>query len=133
MRVDRLIVMAKASMDAARAAICVGCCGAYCKTCMGSENPCEGCRLGYEDGTRSVLRARCKIKRCCLIEKELPTCMECDEFESCEILQDFYNHPRATAHQKIRRAAEFIRKHGYDRFEKIAGGWTGSKGELPDI
>jgi len=66
-----------------------------------------------------------------LIEKQLPTCMECDEFESCELLQEFYN--KSKAHQKIRRDAEFIRKHGYERFEEIAGDWTGSKGELPDI
>ena len=125
--------MTKKSIEAAKAAAYVGCCGAYCKTCMGPKNPCKGCRLGYEDGTRSVLRSRCKIKRCCLIEKELPTCMECEEFESCDVLQTFYNHPRArTAHQKVRRAAEFIRKHGYNRFEEVAGDWIGSKGELPN-
>lgn len=122
--------MTKNSIDAAKAAVFVGCCGAYCKTCMTpDERSCKGCRLGYEDGKRKLLRARCQVKRCCLIEKKLPTCMECGEFESCELLQGFYGLSKA--HQKIRRAAEFIRKNGYDRFEAVAGHWTRSKGELP--
>ena len=108
----------------------VGCCGAYCKTCMASgDGTCRGCRLGYEEGERKIGRARCKIKRCCLIEKGLPTCMECDDFEACRLLDEFYS--KFNSRQRIRRAAEFIREYGYDRFIEIADDWTGSKGDLP--
>jgi hypothetical protein len=62
-------------------------------------------------------------------EKQMPTCMECPEFSSCRILQDFYARP--ASHQKIRRAAEFMRAHGYERFVRTARNWTHSKEELP--
>lgn len=81
------------------------------------------------DGMRKIGRARCGIKRCCIGGKHKPTCMECDEFSSCGMLQEFYGHRRS--HQKIRGSAEFIRAHGYERFMRAAKNWTHSKEDLP--
>lgn len=63
----------------------IGCCGAYCKTCMEewqkkkypNERTCRGCKLGYELGERDLSKAKCEIKVCCFREKKLETCADC--------------------------------------------------------
>ena len=56
----------------------VGCCGAYCKTCIKwqkekypDQRICRGCKLGYDTGERRADRAKCKIKSCCFMQKSL--------------------------------------------------------------
>jgi len=109
----------------------IGCCGAYCRTCMSTEeSSCRGCRIGYADRTRSAHRSRCKIKRCCLMDHDLPTCMHCAEFATCPLLNNFYARFKGRA--LIKAAALFIRKHGYRRFCAEARDWVSSRGPLPD-
>jgi hypothetical protein len=66
----------------------IGCCGAYCGTCRALlDKTCKGCKLGYDDGERDIRAARCAMKRCCLMEKKLETCADCQEYEGCAIIQ----------------------------------------------
>ena len=56
----------------------IGCCGAYCKTCIQNqqekypdEKSCRGCKVGYKTGERNIDRVKCKIKICCFKEKQI--------------------------------------------------------------
>lgn len=108
----------------------IGCCGAYCKTCrsfiLGS---CRGCKLGYDDGTRSMARARCKIKVCCFGANNLETCAECPECAGCSLLERFYSK-NGRAYERYRRTREFIQANGYSEFVRRAKDWKNSHGEL---
>lgn len=70
----------------------IGCRGAYCRTCREFQKTCKGCKLGYLDGSRDLSRAKCKIKRCCLV-KGYVTCVDCSDYDSCEIIQAIIRHP----------------------------------------
>lgn len=70
----------------------LGCCGAYCKTCREFQKTCKGCKLGYWDGSQDLSRVKCKIKKCCLT-KEHYTCADCKEYDGCEMIQAFIQHP----------------------------------------
>lgn len=95
----------------------IGCCGANCSTCKGfTDKICLGCKIGYLDGTRNIARAKCKIKKCC-IEKQYITCGDCKEYESCSIINEFYNK-NGYKYKKYKRATEYIREYGYDEFLK---------------
>jgi hypothetical protein len=85
--------------------------------------------LGYEDGRRDIKRAKCKIKVCCMVNKKLATCADCDKFPSCRILREWYKKAGGK-YKRYKESAEFIRKHGYDRFVKIADRWKDSRGKL---
>jgi hypothetical protein len=101
----------------------IGCCGAYCKTCrIYPENICKGCKIGYKNKDRDIEKAKCKMKVCC-IKKELLSCADCKQYESCEILQGFYKK-NGYKYKKYKEALEFIRKNGYKKFIKIADTWT---------
>jgi hypothetical protein len=100
-----------------------GCCGAYCGTCpVLREQACKGCKLGYDDGTRDIAKARCKIKVCC-VGRGLDSCADCAEYDSCGVIQGFYAK-NGYKYAKYRQAIEFIRAHGYAEFLEIANRWT---------
>lgn len=110
----------------------IGCCGAYCKTCIQhqrekypNEKSCRGCKIGYETGTRNIDRAKCKIKVCCFKEKRLQTCADCSNYP-CETLEVFFSKGRA----KYRKQLDFIRDHGYQKFLKNADRWKGPSGKI---
>lgn len=108
----------------------IGCCGAYCKTCKPFiERFCKGCKLGYCDGARDLSRARCRIKVCCLGEKKLQTCADCDTYGQCGIIGEFYGR-NGTKYRKYRQSIEFIRQNGYDKFVERAAGWKNAYGKL---
>lgn len=69
---------------------------------------------GYLDGSRDLSRARCKMKKCCLTRGHI-TCGDCGEYESCEIIQSFLNHP-GYKYGKYKQALEYIRAHGHAAF-----------------
>lgn len=108
----------------------IGCCGAYCKTCrpliLGS---CKGCKLGYDDGTRDMARARCRIKVCCFGSKKLETCAECVERDGCQNLERFYGK-NGWKYERYRMLLEFIREHGYHEYVRRAKNWKNSCGRL---
>ena len=65
----------------------IGFCGAYCGTCREYQKPCQ-----YLDGSRDLSRAKCRMKKCCLTRGHI-TCGDCGEYESCQTVQPFLNHP----------------------------------------
>jgi hypothetical protein len=109
----------------------IGCCGAYCKTCLTSTTGgnCSGCKLGYENGARDINKARCKIKVCCFRDRGLETCADCPDYTHCAIIQGFYNK-NGYKYQKYRLSVEFIKEKGYAKFLEIADSWTGPYGRL---
>jgi hypothetical protein len=113
-------------------AIEIGCCGSYCGTCRGfAENRCHGCKLGYGTGERDLSKARCSMKRCCLARLGAAhTCADCPEYPSCRTLRSFYSK-NGYKYKKYQEAAEFIRRHGYEAFLRIAEKWSGPYGKLP--
>jgi hypothetical protein len=69
----------------------IGCCGAHCRTCQPfTEGFCKGCKLGYDDGTRFIDKARCRMKICCFKERKFETCADCSDFDSCSIIAGFF-------------------------------------------
>lgn len=108
----------------------IGCCGAYCKTCREFEKTCKGCKLGYLDGSQDLGRAKCRIKKCCLTKGYI-TCVDCAEYESCETVQTFLNHP-GYKYSKYKQALEFIHAHDYAAFMKAAENWKNAYGKYPE-
>ena len=113
----------------------IGCCGAYCKTCMEqqkekypNERTCRSCKLGYESGERDVSKAKCKIKVCCFKERGLETCADCPDYP-CEILGEFWSKS-GWKYKQYRKQLEFIRQNGYGVFLKRANKWNGPHGKL---
>ena len=108
----------------------IGCCGAYCGTCrpfiLGS---CKGCKVGYQEGERSMARARCRIKVCCFGEKSQETCAECPDYSDCDILAAFHRK-KWPKYGKYKESLEFIRAHGYPAFVRRAKDWRAADGEL---
>jgi hypothetical protein len=113
----------------------IGCCGAYCKTCLDwqkqkypQERGCAGCKLGYESGKRDLSKAKCKIKVCCFKEKQLETCADCPTYP-CPILLEFWSK-NGQKYLQYRRQLEFIKQNGYGEFLKRAENWSGPRGKL---
>lgn len=106
----------------------IGCCGAYCRTCSAFiEQTCKGCKIGYESGTRDILKAKCKMKVCC-ISKKLQSCADCSEYSTCSILNDFYNK-NGYKYKKYKQAIDYIRTYGYDAFLEVADKWKNAYGK----
>jgi hypothetical protein len=100
----------------------IGCCGAYCKTCpVFKEKICRGCKLGYKNGQRDILKAKCKIKICC-INKKYNSCADCDIYDSCNTIQELHKK-KGYKYKKYREAIEYIRENGYTKFLKTADEW----------
>ena len=85
---------------------------------------------GYLDASRDLSRAKCKMKKCCLTRGHI-TCGDCGEYESCETIQSFLNHP-GYKYGKYKQALEFIRAHGHAAFLNAAEHWTGAYGRYPE-
>ena len=107
----------------------IGCCGAYCKTFREFEKTCKGCKQGYLDGSRDLSRAKCRMKKCCLTKGYI-ICADCEEYDRCEIIQSFFNHP-GYKYGKYKQALEYIRVHGYSAFLKAAEYWKNAYGKYP--
>jgi hypothetical protein len=108
----------------------VGCCGAYCKTCQPYiEGYCKGCKLGFDTGKRDISKAKCKIKLCCFRDNNFNTCADCSKLESCNIIGSLYAK-NGYKYKKYKRAIEFIKKNGYQKFIKSADEWKGAYGKL---
>jgi len=64
-----------------------------------------------------------------MTKKRLETCADCDDFPSCETLQNWYRKAGGK-YRRYRESAEYIREHGYESFIEIADGWKDSRGRL---
>ena len=70
----------------------IGCCSAYCKTCIEqqkakypNERNCLGCKLGYKSGERDLSKVKYKLV-CPFRKRECETCADCPDYP-CDILQ----------------------------------------------
>ena len=113
----------------------IGCCGAYCKTCMEqqkakypNERTCLGCKLGYESGERDISKAKCKIKVCCFKERQLEICADCPDYP-CEILEEFWSK-KGWKYKQYKKQLDFIRQNGYEAFLSQADNWKGPHGKM---
>ncbi len=113
----------------------IGCCGAYCKTCLKwqkerypTQRPCAGCKLGYKSGERDPNKTKCKIKACCFVTHKLQTCADCQAFP-CEILLEFWGK-KGWKYKQYKKQLEFIKENGYDKFLLQADTWKGPRGKL---
>jgi hypothetical protein len=113
----------------------IGCCGAYCKTCMEqqkakypNERTCLGCKLGYESGERDISKAKCKIKVCCFRERQLEICADCPDYP-CEILEEFWSK-KGWKYKQYKKQLDFIRQNGYEAFLSQADNWKGAHGKM---
>ena len=113
----------------------IGCCGAYCKTCIewqrekySNERICRGCKSRYESSKRDITKAKCKIKVCCFKERDFETCADCSTYP-CEILSEFWGK-KGWKYKQYRKQMEFIWQNGYEAFLKRADNWKGPHGKL---
>lgn len=101
----------------------MGCCGAYCGKCKEFEKKlCAGCKIGYKNFERDINKAKCKIKKCCLLKK-INSCADCCEYDNCVIINEFYSK-NGYKYKKYKEALDFIKKNGYPTFFKIAEKWN---------
>ena len=70
------------------------------------------------------------MKKCCLTRGHI-TCADCEEYDRCEIIQSFLNHP-GYKYGKYKQALEYIRAHGHAAFLSAAEHWTGAHGKYPE-
>lgn len=106
----------------------IGCCGAYCKTCMEYPMRCKGCKNGYEAGERDLKKAKCKMKVCCLT-RGYACCADCPELQTCQTIQAFFQ--KGYKYQKYQQTVAFIVEQGYPAFCKAAERWKRAYGKLP--
>jgi len=57
----------------------MGPCGVYCGACPSYGKTCKGCGSEDRDQKRTS-KWGCKLRSCCLDERGLDLCVECDEF-----------------------------------------------------
>ncbi|MBP1927797.1 hypothetical protein J2741_000344 [Methanolinea mesophila] len=108
----------------------IGCCGAYCGTCkVFAGHTCKGCKIGYADGERDLSKAKCRIKVCCM-GRGYKSCADCPDFADCTTLNEFFGK-KGYKYRRYREALEFIRRHGYAKFVKIADTWKNAYGIYP--
>ena len=69
-------------------------------------------------------------EECCLTKGHI-TCADCEEYDRCEIIQSFLNHP-GYKYGKYKQALEYIRAHGHAAFLNAAEPWTGAYGKYPE-
>jgi len=105
----------------------IGCCGAYCGTCKAYQNPCKGCKIGYENEEREIEKAKCKMKVCC-IKRGYISCADCAEMSECAVLNGFY-HKNGYKYGKYKQAINYIEDNGYEAYLEIAGRWKNASGK----
>jgi hypothetical protein len=66
---------------------------------------------------------------CCLKEKKLKTCADCEDYPGCKKIRDFYAK-NGYKYKKYNESMEYLRKNGYDSFIKTAKKWNGPYGKL---
>lgn len=109
----------------------IGCCGAVCKTCPPYKNNiCRGCKIGYENNSRDINKAKCKIKVCCL-RNGLETCGDCKNYSSCITIQSLYVK-KGYKYKKYKETMEYIRTHGYEELLKKTVTWKLAYGRLSE-
>ena len=94
-----------------------------------SGRDCRGCKLGYSTGERDINKAKCRIKLCCFRDKKLETCADCNDFNVCDVIDNFQDKS-GKKHRKYKETIRFIIDNGYDKFKEKADKWNGPYGRL---
>jgi uncharacterized protein DUF3795 len=104
-------------METVSKASLVAPCGMNCSICMAylrEKNKCVGCRNIIVD--TSVSRARCKIKKCELLQKtETGFCFECESFP-CERLKHLDKRYRTKYAMSMIENLQNIERFGVKKF-----------------
>ena len=89
-------------------------CGLYCGECLGFQRrTCKGCRSGK--GECLKYRGICKIFECCLNEKKLDFCYQCNQFP-CKKFKDFFETKEW--YEEVTNNLKRIEKIGLDKWLK---------------
>ncbi len=108
----------------------IACCGCYCNTCKAfTSDNCRGCKLGYDNNERDIKKAKCRIKLCCLTNKILKTCADCNELDQCQIIPSKFK-PGTRDYKKCIESLKYINRYGYDNFLEKAKNWKNHFGKL---
>jgi len=106
----------------------IGCCGAFCGTCkVRVQELCVGCKTGYTNNERDINKAKCKIKKCCVLRK-IQTCADCIELNDCQILIVFHSK-NGYKYEKYKEAIYYIKENGYSGFLNISSTWKNQYGK----
>lgn len=109
----------------------IGCCGANCSTCRSFIlGQCRGCKIGYDDGTRSLKTVKCKVKLCCLTRGDMVTCADCGDYQGCDTIRAFHERKESKYRRDYHRPVDYIRKNGYSAYLRGARKWRGPFGPL---
>jgi len=88
--------------------ILAGCCGIYCGLCprfqSTAKSRCPGCKI-------LSLTISCKLYNCCVKQKGLVTCAECEQWP-CEKYGRFFEYDSFVSHQVCQPNIKQIRKSG---------------------
>ena len=71
-----------------------------------------------------------KMKKCC-ISKQLVSCADCQELNSCSIIQEFYKK-NGYKYKKYKQAIDYIQSNGYPLFLKQTEKWTMQYGKYEE-
>jgi hypothetical protein len=108
----------------------IGCCGAYCKACRSFvRGDCKGCKLGFDIGDRNINRTGCTVKKCCFRDKKYETCADCNNFDSCNYMENWYKKGKGK-YRAYKKYIDFIKENGYTKFIEIANAWKSHFGEI---
>ena len=68
-------------------------CGLYCGSCseLLLDETCHGCGCDCGQCAAGPHRAACAIHRCCVTERRLENCAECDDFPCTRLIQFAYD------------------------------------------
>lgn len=68
-------------------------CGLYCGACIDylSYENCHGCGCKLDDCAASAHHKQCDIYTCCVEQKQLKACSECEEMPCTKLMQFCYN------------------------------------------
>ena len=103
-------------------------CGVLCFTCPSLvKGTCKGCRS--EEKQKRTSKLACKIRRCCIGEKNLELCIDCEEFPCKKFHEKLLKtHAEELKYQYRRDTlehAELIRKEGLKKaLEILDKRWT---------
>jgi hypothetical protein len=90
-------------------------CGLYCGACSDLllDQVCHGCGCGCDQCAAEPHHEVCAIYRCCVLEKGLVACAECEELPCTRVIQFAYD-PIWRTHRPIIENLRRMRRIGAD-------------------
>ncbi|MEJ2543011.1 MAG: hypothetical protein P8Y99_02995, partial [Calditrichaceae bacterium] len=60
------------------------------------------------------------------------SCADCSEYDACDIIQEFFAK-NGYKYKKYKKALDYIRANGYEKFISIADGWKMQYGKYESV